>query len=349
MSYGFRLFKVTMGAGLRGWKPVDFTGSGVNGEIHYVEHLDQVLSLLETLDTLTGQAKLTPSDGDLADPVANYQGVRDAAQGTPRITFLSHTRQGNNIMMKVRYGRVGPYDDAMGYDSTDNADIRGKAPGHPFRAYLFLPSAGEVGVLAVEVVARRSPVKVLVNWLGKGSYEFMVTQDAAGELLVPRADARSWRLLATAVADLPRLRAMVQHASDVRIRMSKRSTSGSGKTRETIINMESPVRTAKDRSRVVAAAGALIGLDGNALAGQAGIVQLADVVDDPAVSYVGFTDAVVVVTDDNGTKTIGPGHLDDVFVYPVSVDRPTDDTWLTVVKNVVAGMQTHLEVDLDMS
>lgn len=338
MTYGFRLFSLSVAKNLTGWKPIEVTRTGDDHDDHYVDHLDEVLDTLEDLGTLTGMPRLRAAEaGGEVEPISEYQ-EDHAVRGDPRIRFADHEASGNNMLFTAWYGNVGTHPIAMGVDPDDDDDILGKSPGHPYRCAVLLPQSGTKGVLAVESIDKSHPSPVVVSWLARGSHQ-------RAQLM--GGDTDVWRPVVRAVRDLPRLRQMIMHAEDAKVRLTKKIVSGSGRRGRRKLLVEFAITTRTERDDVFQWARHYLGMADDGLQGN-GIVELAEVVDD-SMAGLGFTDGSIVVTDPEGTKKIGPNHLDEIFEYPVAEDiRPDDDEWLWEVKDVVAGMQTYLEVDLDL-
>ncbi len=150
--------------------------------------------------------------------------------------------------------------------------------------------------------------------------------------------------MAKQVKDLPRLREMIRSANDASLRLTKKTLSGSGKRKKTKVKLEYKLDTKADRDDVMTWAERFAAA-GDAHMKGSGVAELTEIVDG-SLKTVGFTDAVVVIKVGDSTKKVSASKLDDLFVYPVSADRPDDDVWVDEVMSVVSGIQTWLQVDV---
>ncbi|MFV4914910.1 hypothetical protein PFZ49_15625 [Microbacterium lacticum] len=83
--------------------------------------------------------------------------------------------------------------------AVDDAHIDGLATGHAYRCLILLPEAGTRGLLAVEDVSSTTPARIVPNWLSRAS-------DWRARKSKPAVKAKSVRLIAQQIKDLPRLR-----------------------------------------------------------------------------------------------------------------------------------------------
>ncbi len=335
MGFGFRLFKVTAAAGAVGTKPKQLEVAGDAAQQHYGEHVDVLLTILEDWSTLTGAPILKPS---IRLKIRQHRKAL-GEKGDPRIRFLSHeaisTRE---ILFETAYGRVGRFPKALAVDVKGDADIGGLATGHPFRSLLLLPEEGEVGILAIEDVDGNSPARVIPNWISRAS-------DWRSRKQTQIVKPANVRLVAKQVADLPKLRAMINGASDIGIRLTKKSVNYASKRKSTDLKVEYKVRTKVEREAISTWAEQFAGVADHNLQGN-GVAEMAGVVDG-SLKSIGFTDAVITLTDESGTKKVSASKLDEFFVYPIdSEDRPDDDAWMSAVKATVLALQGWLEVDV---
>lgn len=334
MIYGFRLFVVSVASGPAGYSELRMETVGDDARQHYIEHVEQCLDVLEKWSTLTGAPSLRRS---ARLPIKAHR-RSDGDKGDPRIRFLRHTTlDAGEILFHVEYGRVGRYPKALARKVVDDAQIEGLATGHAYRCLLMLPERGKTGLLAVEDVSSTTPARIIPNWLSRAS-------DWRVKKVERLAKPRSVRLMAKQVKDLPRLREMIRSANDASLRLTKKTLSGSGKRKKTKVKLEYKLDTKADRDDVMTWAERFAAA-GDAHMKGSGVAELTEIVDG-SLKTVGFTDAVVVIKVGDSTKKVSASKLDDLFVYPVSADRPDDDVWVDEVMSVVSGIQTWLQVDV---
>jgi hypothetical protein len=334
VGYGFRLFKVFPAKGPAGYTPIPVEISGDAGTQHYQDHVAECLDLLISWSTLTGAPALKPS----AQLKVKEHRQANGTKGDPRIRFLSHelTDEGHRLF-KLEYGRVGRFPKALAVKKSQDAHIHGLATGHPYRCLLMLPATGTTGLMAVEDVDSNTTARIVPNWLSRASHYRQKKAPADQQ-------ARAIRLVARQVKDLPRLREMIGTAEHASLRLTKKTVSGSSKRKTTKVKLEYKLDTKADRDEATGWAEQFAGLGDGNLQGD-GVAEMTEIVDG-SLETVGFTDAVVVLQGDDGTKKLGANKLDDLFVYPLGEDRLEDQDWAVAVLSVVDGMQSWLEVDV---
>lgn len=335
MGYGFRLFTVEVAKGPAGYTPLLMETVGDGGKQHYQEHALECLDRLEGWSTLTAAPKLRGKNQMKIKEHRSAQGVRT----DPRIRFITHEiTSHDHVLFEVLYGRVGRFPTALAVKKSGDANLGGLATGHPFRCLLMLPGKGKKGLLAVEDVDTNTPARIIPNWFSRAS-DHRKKKAPVGQA------ARSVRLMAKQVHDLPRLRALIQSATNASLKLTKKTLSSSGNRKKNQIKLDYQLDTAADRTEAMNWAEQFAGVGQHNLHGD-GVVEMTSIVDG-SLANVGFTDAAVVIKDDTfGTKNISAGKLDEFFIYPISAERPSKAAWLAAVKTQVEGMQTWLQVDV---
>lgn len=335
MSYGFRLFTVEVARGPAGRKPLLMESVGDAGSQHYADHIEECMEILAGWSTLTGAPALKPAARLRIQDHRRSSGER----GDPRIRFLSHSwLEERHLLFHVEYGRLGRYPKALAMKAVDDAHIDGLATGHAYRCLILLPEAGTRGLLAVEDVSSTTPARIVPNWLSRAS-------DWRARKSKPAVKAKSVRLIAQQIKDLPRLRELIKTADDASLRLTKKTVSASSKRKTTKVKLDYKIDTKADRDDVINWAENFAGLGNHNLHGD-GVAAMTDIVDGSLTS-VGFTDAVVVLKGPAGTKKVSANRLDELFVYPVAEDRPSDDEFVNEVMSVVGGMQAWLQINLE--
>ncbi len=339
MRYGFKLFNARVVRGMRGSAAQDVSKVGREDGQHYSEYLSkEVLPTLVGYNSLTGVPRLIVlTDEDALPPIADYQ--TDGVIGDPRLRFTEVDVDGHHVFFKMNYGWVGRYKTAAAVDPDDDTDIDEAAASNSYRSCLFLPKAGNKGVLAVETISGTTPAHLIPRWLKRGSHEVATSTEPAGQ---------PYGLAATGVVDLERLRHMLAADNNARIHLEKKTISGSGKRQTRKLVLEEYIRTEAERQSVLDYAQSVLGF-GDETTGN-GLAELVELVDEN-VGDVGFDDGYIVFqSESDGSKRIGPNHLDQVFVYPISAGAIGDDEqWLQEVKRTVGGLATGLGVQLDLS
>ncbi|MFV4913342.1 hypothetical protein PFZ49_07230, partial [Microbacterium lacticum] len=138
---------------------------------------------------------------------------------------------------------------------------------------------------------------------------------------------------------------LIKTADDASLRLTKKTVSASSKRKTTKVKLDYKIDTKADRDDVINWAENFAGLGNHNLHGD-GVAAMTDIVDGSLTS-VGFTDAVVVLKGPAGTKKVSANRLDELFVYPVGEDRPSDDEFVNEVMSVVGGMQAWLQINLE--
>lgn len=339
MRYGFKLFNARVVRGMKGSAAQDVSKVGPEGGQHYSEYLSKdVLPTLVGYNSLTGVPRLIVlADEDKLPPITDYQ--VEGEVGDPRLRFTEVDVEGHHVFFKMNYGRVGQYKTAAAVDPDEDTDIDEAAASNSYRSCLFLPKAGNKGLLAVESISGVTPAHLIPRWLKRGSHEVAMGTEPAGQ---------AYGLAATGVVDLERLRLMLTADNNARIHLEKKTISGSGRRQTKKLVLEEYIRTDAERRGVLDYAQSVLGF-GDDTAGN-GLAELVELVDGN-VGDVGFDDGYIVFqSETDGSKKIGPNHLDQVFVYQISAGAIGDDEqWLLEVKRTIGGLATGLEVQLDLS
>jgi hypothetical protein len=339
MKHGFKLFNAKVVRGMKGSAAQDVSKVGPSDNQHYGDYISkEVLPSLISSNTLTGMPRLIVLRDETDLPPITEHNV-EGIPGDPRVRFTSVSVDGYHVLFKLIYGKVGQYQTAAAVAPEDDADIDEAAVSREYRCCLLLPETGARGVLAVESINGATPAHLIPRWLKRGSHEVAIKTEPKGPV---------YGLSATGVVDLERLRQMLSRDNQARIHLEKKTVSGSGRRRTKKLVLEEYIRTDAERENVISYAQSVLGF-GDESTGN-GLVELVELVDEN-VGDVGFDEGYIVFqSETDGTKKIGPNHLDQVFVYPTSAAADNDDDeWLHEVKRTVAGLATTLEVDLDLT
>ena len=120
-------------------------------------------------------------------------------------------------------------------------EIDEAAASNSYRACLFLPEAGNKGVLAVSL-SGVTPAHLIPRWLKRASHEDATRTEPADT---------AYGLSATGVVDLERLRQMLAADNNARIHLEKKTISGSGKRQTKKLVLEEYIRTDAERRNVL--------------------------------------------------------------------------------------------------
>lgn len=327
-QYGFRLFLLRLH---EGFKPaaVDVSQAGDKRDTHYAEVLrDLVKPQLNVV--LDGRPILIDTDDghDLKlSPGAELSCRWERAK-----------RSGTHASFSLRYGRQGDFDLAL--NAAEEAKLEDKATTRLYRVELFLPPAGDLGVLAVETVGRTHPTEMFTRWSGLLSRRASRSK-AKGGVLPPW-----WRIKLDPYPDPAQLDQLIANGSKVRLQVTKYlpTASGAGRSKQLVlvehVHSQSLLKKATDKVK-----------EWTSHPDADGVSDVASLMTPGTVGGMGFTDGEVVIEDESGReKRLSPGKMDEIFVYPfpgLHGERPKAAAWRSEVETKVKALAKEHNLQLD--
>lgn len=328
-QYGFKLWEVFVHNGF-GPKPLDLPKAQLSEK-------DNATKLLPSL-----QAIAKSTEGITRTEVLRYRTYSpdedktgDKEDTTPSIRLLTHNATGGNVFFHYRFGRRGSHDMAMAPDALQDANLADKASSNPFRAYLFLPTSGNVAVFASEARNVICPGTDLLKLLG-------VTSKEQDEERAPQDRIGWWRFIPKQVTDEEQLKSFIRSGHANGVRLEKVTSTGSGaRDRKVVTVRQSGLSGTKlDQAKILGAEWfgfkpKDLGLKGNLPAGGDNIAKLAALVD-VKFSPGQFNDGGLEWEGPDGsTQFVKPDGARDVFTYRVGRRgvTPTDTELESAVKS----------------
>lgn len=338
--YGTRIFSLSAVKGPGGGRsmPLDLADPMGDG----LTCAARVEASIGHLSTLGALAKIP----NLQHP-ALYNPTLEGARDDPQTTLLTPYYSGaegplveawdfhpvgpNHLFLKVEYGVVGRYENARRHQATRN--ISQDAATEVFRALMLFPESGSEARLAVETSGKACPVlpiAAFTNW-----------SEAA-------RNGKDWmRLRFHQLGDLSALRRMAQQAEKVEVELTRKRAGVAGG------NIAKDARltvTVQDRQRAV---GEMLGMlrPGGEPDPGTYVSQLESVagLDSEALERADleFNEAAFIVTDHDGRpKRFDPAQIKARFTYDGSQVRPSDDVWVTRVRNIMRdGLLADTDID----
>lgn len=233
--------------------------------------------------------------------------------GDPVLELRSVKQIGDHLFGELRYGRPAGHDWAV--PTARNAqqpplDLTEYAPTRTYRFGLLFPTVGNDGVLAVESVSGACPSKQLVNWARYWSQE-----DAAA-----KSTPDDWyKLNAYALTDPQQVKNFLQSGNVQELVLVKKTVGASRMTRREEFRVTSRLDPAGKQRSLKKLEGILLNQKNDA--------DLADELSQElgaGVAALGLDDAWLVIDTDKGKKQISPSRLPEIFTYPISSTRPSD-------------------------
>lgn len=321
MGYGFRMYYFGLHEKF-GHAKLDL--SGKFGQKTAPELLEGVLTQLSA-DKSTRWAH--PSLKNAADGTDITLEV-PSERGHRAIKWVDWSKPGSlHFATNVRYGSVDGHDLAIGKSA--DIDIAGTAPSHPYRVEIFLPQAGDTGLLVAEDVDRSCPGLAVAQWLGKQSK----TNDPTG----------TWyRMRAEALSDDKRLAELIKNSKKAEIRLKRKGKTASGKRYQNPLSITAELDRSDERERLIEEAQKWIGGDKKAQKDSVAVLsEIAGVEDlDP-------DEADVYLTDAQTGHRVKPWQIDDVFVYPTGDSRTTPEKWKSEIMTRLSVLSGSLGFDVE--
>lgn len=322
--YGFRLFEVRVHEG-QGRKPKRFESCG---DQHYVD------IAAAALKNLTGLRRYDDP------PREGQDDLEDTVPRSRALVIDEVAVQGKSLLINFHAGATRDHDKALGMsEEVDDVDLEGRAPSHAFRAILALPARGDLGVLAVEDVARGCPRDMLVKWLNA---------EANREAL--RNDTTPWRITIKPMTDPDQIRAM-ERKTVQSIEFRKHGRNADGTPSET--GMKVTVTSGVSRSAIAGIKAKGKEWIEDKISGRERVTDkqaardLAVLVGDN-LDLLDFDDAWFVLADDNVSPSkISPSRAGDVFVYRIADTAPTDKAFAQATKPKARTLARARDVSLN--
>jgi hypothetical protein len=330
MSYGFRLFEVSLHNG-GGHARAHFDASGDECKVHYGKYAKGIADLLIAEDNLDGWPALRVSAEDAA---ADLAARNEYDIESTRVRWLKAVYRPHRLSLEFRYGRVGDHDQALAARSQGDVAIGGKAPASSYRAELVMPAKGDGwAILAVETSGPQCPRETVQRWLTLMS-KIRTVRDFpdTGEADRPPW----WRLKLTPFADMKQISDMIEQSSQNKVVLTKSSASASGKRNVVEYTLQAPLLSTASKSSALDLARRIIRKHRNDLGEDAApdtsdLLTLAGI-DDPG--SLEFNDGRLELESDGIKAKVGLTNVDEIFTYPIRQDaRPNDDVWLRAVRD----------------
>jgi len=315
-----RLFEVRLHEGQKR-KDVPFEKAGAEHYAHVAER---------ALTALKGEKRY-----DDPPPEGAEVATEDAIPPTRALEVDDVVRAGSSLLIKFHAGAARDHDKALAMsEDRHDVDLLGLAPSRGYRAMLVLPSQGDLGVLAVEDVARACPRDMVVKWLNA-----QVKRDAVS------SGSTSWRISIKPMTDLDQL-ARLDRKSVERVEFRKHGIDRDGTTGQT--GLAVTVSSGIDRSL-----GAKIKAKAKGWLGQTDVTdklaarELAVLVGHN-LEEVDFDDAWVVMSDEDVSMSkISPSRATDVFIYRIADTVPTDTAFARAAGDIARRLMKARELSIE--
>lgn len=335
-QYGFKLWEVRVHKGFAR-NPLDLPSAQLSDK-------DNSTKLLPSL-----QAIAKSTEGHTRTEVLRYRAYSpdedstgDKEDTTPSIRLLTYGVNGSKLTFEYRFGRRGSHDMAIAPDSLDDANLADKASSNRFRAYLFMPTAGDTAVFASEARNTICPGTDLLKLLGVTSKE----QDEQRPL---KDQMGWWRFLPKQVTDEEQLKSFIRSGHANGVRLEKVTSTGSGARDRKVVTVRQAGLTGSklDQAKLLGAewfgfAPKDLGLTGTPPKGNDDLTKLAALVDVKLTPGQFDDGGLDWEGPDGSTQFVKPDGARDVFTYRVGRRgiAPTDAELETAIKSRVKLLAT---------
>jgi hypothetical protein len=321
MGYGYRMFYFRIHEGM-GRSPRDLDAKFGNKTA-----MELLGDLLDELASDTSARWAMPSLKNAADG-SDITPEAPSERGHRAIKWVDWSQPGTlHLSTTVRYGSVDGHDLAIG--RSQDIDIAGTAPSHPYRVELLLPKAGDTGLLIAEDVDRSCPGPAVAQWLSKQS-----KTDAGG--------GPWWRVKAEAVSDDERLTELIKNSKKAEIRLKRKGKTTSGKRYQSPLTIVAQLDRSDERGRLLDEAKKWIA--GNKKAKADSVAVLSEIA---GVEELEPDEADVYLQDATTGQRIKPSQIDDVFIYPTGDSRTTPEKWKSEILTRLSVLSGSLDFDVE--
>lgn len=325
MSYGFRLWRVTLREAFRREPPaLEWTLP----EGHFAQRAGRIVDLLVQSNH---RVKGDPGwrDGQALTEIPDYA---TPARNSKIVRWFDRSAEGNHdlhLSMEIAYGRYASFE--LGITADSVTELGDTTPSNRMRAELFLPEQGaDDGLLVVESIGRVCPVESYIRWLAVGDH---IMQNRSGSGLQPL------RLEPVAVVDRAHLLEMVREASKLRVILTGSPEYSSGiSTKAHDVRLEVGVLSEAKESFI----DRIVGMAGSVPVTPADVLALLEV--PTGFSGLEFQDGAFEIKSGDESKTLPFAKLAEIFTYPTTKDiAPDGQRWLSDVRGKMDELGLHYD------
>lgn len=352
MSFGFRLFEVTLHDGQKSQEQ-PFTRPEPNG--WNVTELVERLWTNNIGHTLYGLPRIVREELGDSDPDA--EGVPQVElRPIPKPVFRVEETGwvGRHPYVEIYYGRAAGHTRAIPLEDTDadDADISGHAPARRYLAYLCVTTNHQRAVLAVESYGRACPVEPVRRWLNSWLMEFCRASEPAASNQKPnRRTTPRWQLRVKPLGDAESLKGVIHDSRGTRV-VLERHELGGRQVRDFKVTLSAPIKantSERVRETMRSWFEQQVGGTAEERATQAEATQDVAALLGPEIAAIDFDDGWVVVEDEYGASTkVSPDRMSDVFTYKVAEwGRPGRGDLQRAIRNAVLRIMRSRELQID--
>lgn len=342
-KYGYRLFTVKVHPGF-GQTPKKFPDAKIGEEL-----LQKTISeVCLALDGHTETEPLRYRDRTTVSPATPVAGREDT---TPFVRLTHWAQNDRRFDFRFMHGRKGSHSTAMAARSDEDTELDEKAPSNEYRAFLYLPKAGDSAIFVAEARNQICPGEDLLRLLGVSS---MRIDEARPET----ERVGWWRFVPKRVSDEVQLTQFLRNGSAAYLELTKYTVAPSGRRKQKSVRLRQdglPSTKGQAMAKALIAkwsplSAEEIGAEGKPPKGASDVLRVAalmdvkvsrDYYDDAGIGWEGV---------DGSTQFFSPTSLGDPFTYRVGSPgvRPTDVQLRQHAESTLGHLMEPLSIELDL-
>ena len=316
--------------------------SAAGGEVDAFDQVHKALLELQAASTQVGYPTFYVDQ--------QHEDDRDARLAGKELPYFQVTQvdmTGRVIEVTVETGKEADHDALVSRDGT-HEPIKNKAAVRTSTVILIFPKKGTMALMVSEVRGRNYAGEFLFQWLTRRAQRAVVTIDAKGNR---KEDAwLNWKLVPQ--IDGNRLDGILSGSADHTLRLRRRTVSAAGTRSSYDLEL---VQFGLKKSPLTSLVKVLTDMAGRAGKGTAenrrkeaakDVISLVDA----DVAGLDFTEAELSFKENGKTQTVNSETIEQLFVYPLGVGRPSLTDLKAKATPVVQrigpglGIQTNLSV-----
>ncbi len=261
------------------------------------------------------------------------------AAGTTVMRVDSVTQHGATFEIVVAYGRTGEHELALSAEGDADIVLERLAVSNRFRVHLYMPTEGNVGLMASEVIGRSHVSDVFLRRLTAENERAYYLEGKKHPWL---------RWVHSKLFDASRIReiAAADYVTGISLKRSKRGADGERSTQG--LTLQQNGIPASKRAKVAEILNRWVLKSLKKYSGSVSEVdEMIDLVDGD-VRDLGFDDGEIHFQEDGKQQSISPSNLEKIFTYPLQEGQIVGSAYRAEVERRIHQVVIDQEIPLDL-